>query len=145
MACPPGEPEGGSVMPQAADQATSIRVLLAVGNPERERRLRDALSADGMVIADRCLDAASLVERVGAMDLDVALVSSDLHRLSGGSLGAIREARLPLVLLGEPSDIEKYGGLAHLVPADAATENVCAALREARARGLAYPRGTGAG
>lgn len=129
-------------MPEAADQANSIRVLLAVGNPERERRLRDALSADGMVIADRCLDAASLVERAGAMDLDVALVSSDLHRLSGGSLGAIREARLPLVLLVEPPDIERYAGLAYLVPADAASEDVCAALREARARGPAYPRAT---
>lgn len=143
MACPPGEPEGGSVVPEAAEQATSIRVLLAVGNPERERRLRDSLFADGMVIADRCLDAASLVERTSAMDLDVALVSSDLHRLSGGSLGAIREARLPLVLLVEPPDIERYAGLAYLVPADAASEDVCAALREARARGPTYPRPTG--
>ena len=132
-------------MLEAGDQLTPVRVLLAVGNPERERRLRDALSGDGMVIADRCLDAVSLVERAAAMDLDVALASSDLHRLSAASLTAIREARLPLVLLVEPADIERYGGLGHLVPAAAVAEEVCAALREARARGPSYPTPTGAG
>lgn len=121
-----------------------MRVLLAVGDPERERRLRDALSADGMVIADRCLDAVTLVERAAAMDLDVALASSELHRLSAASLAAIREARLPLVLLVEPADIERYAGLAHLVPAAAAAGEVCGALREARARGPAYATPTGA-
>ena len=132
-------------MSEATDQATPIRVLLGVGNPERERRLRDALSGDGMVIADRCLDAVSLVERAAAMDIDVALASSDLHRLSAASLTAIREARLPLVLLVEPADIERYAGLAHLVPAAAAAEEVCGAVREARARGPSYPTPTGAG
>ncbi len=126
-------------MLEADDQLTPIRVLLAIGNPERERRLRDALSGDGMVIADRCLDAVSLVERATAMDLDVALASSDLHRLSAASLTAIREARLPLVLLVEPADVERYAGLAHLVPAAAAVDEVCGALREARTRGPSYP------
>jgi len=130
---------------EAADQATPMRVLLAVGNPERERRLRDALSGDGMVIADRCLDAVSLVERATAMDLDVALASSDLHRLTAATMAAVREARLPLVLLVEPADIERYAGLGHLVPAAAAVGEVCGALREARARGPAYPTPGGAG
>src|SRR3990170_6511784 len=142
MSAAPEYPEGGRVAPEESDRPAPIRVLLAVGNPERERRLRDALAGDGMVIADRCLDAVSLVERAAAMDLDVALASSDLHRLTPASLAAIREARLPLVLLVEPSDIEKYAGLAHLVPAAAANEEVCGALREARARGPAYPTPT---
>lgn len=129
--------------PELSDGQAPVRVLLAVGNPERERRVRDAISGDGMVIADRCLDAVSLVERAAAMDLDVALASSDLHRLTGASLTAIREARLPLVLLVEPADIERYAGLAHLVPAAAANEEVCGALREARARGPAYPTPAG--
>jgi MinD-like ATPase involved in chromosome partitioning or flagellar assembly len=145
MAGSPGDhPEDGSVGLGAGDRNAPIRVLLGVGNPERERRLRDALSGDGMAIADRCLDAVSLVERASAMDLDVALASSDLHRLTGASLAAIREARLPLVLLVEPTDIERYAGLAHLVPAAAANEEVCGALREARARGPAYPTATSA-
>ncbi|MDO8612830.1 MAG: P-loop NTPase [Dehalococcoidia bacterium] len=125
-------------MADASDERSPVRVLLGVGNPERERRLRDALSGDGMVIVDRCLDAVSLVERAAAMDLDVALASSDLHRLSVTTMAAVREARLPLVLLAEPGAVEKYGGLAHLVPAGAAAEEVAAALREAMARGPVY-------
>src|SRR3972149_2925099 len=105
MGAAPEDLEGGSVVSGATGQPSPMRVLLAVGTPERERRLRDALTGDGMVVADRCLDAASLVERATAMDLDVALASSDLHRLSAASLTAIREARLPLVLLVEPADI----------------------------------------
>src|SRR3990170_4176401 len=145
MSAAPEYPEGGRVAPEESDQPAPLRVLLAVGNPERERRLRDALSGDGMVIADRCLDAVSLVERATAMDLDVALASSDLHRMSAASLTAIREAPLPLVLLVEPADIERYAGLGHLVPAAAAADEVCGALREARARGPSYPTPTGAG
>ena len=144
MAGAPEDQERATAALEASRGQAPTRVLLGVGNAERERRLRDALSADGMVIADRCLDAVSLVERAAAMDLDVALASSDLHRLSAASLAAIREARLPLVLLIEPADIERYAGLAHLVPAAAANEEVCGALREARARGPAYPTATSA-
>lgn len=139
MSAVPDEQEGVSVASTGGDRPAPLRVLLAVGNPERERCLRDALINDGMVIADRCLDGVSLVERATAMDLDVALASSDLHRLTAASLAAIREARLPLVLLVGPADIGRHAGLAHLVPVAAAAEEVCGALREARARGPAYP------
>ncbi|MDP2674587.1 MAG: P-loop NTPase [Dehalococcoidia bacterium] len=125
-------------MADASDERSPIRVLLAVGNPERERRLRDALSGDGLVVAARCLDGPSLVERAAAMDIDVALASSDLHRLSAATMAAVREARLPLVLLAEPGDVERFAGLAHLVPAGAAAEEVVAALREATVRGPVY-------
>ena len=93
MSAAPEYPEGGRVAPEESDRPAPIRVLLAVGNPERERRLRDALAGDGMVIADRCLDAVSLVERAAAMDLDVALASSDLHRLTATyRFGGVTEA-----------------------------------------------------
>jgi MinD-like ATPase involved in chromosome partitioning or flagellar assembly len=68
----------------------------------------------------------------------VALASSDLHRLSVASLGAIREARLPLVLLVEPADIEKYAGLAHLVASGCSGHEVTDALRQAVERGAVY-------
>jgi hypothetical protein len=115
-----------------------LRVLLAIGNPERERRLRDALPGDGVAVAGRCLDGASLVERAAGIDIDVALASSDLHRLSSATLAAIRETRLPLVLLAEPADLERYSGLAHLIPASSAVREVADALREAVRRGPVY-------
>ena len=125
-------------MVDADDSRPPIRVLLAIGNPERERRLRDALSAEGLVVAERCLDGPSLAERAQAFDVDVALASADLHRLSPATLLAIREARLPLVLLAEPGDIEKHTGLAHFVPSGCSGQEVTDALRQAVQRGAVY-------
>jgi MinD-like ATPase involved in chromosome partitioning or flagellar assembly len=125
-------------MADAGDHRPPIRVLLAVGNPERERRLRDALSAEGLVVAERCLDGPSLAERAKAFDADVALASTDLHRLSTATLLAIREGRLPVVLLAEPTDVEKYAGLAHLVPGGCSDDEVTDALRRAVERGAVY-------
>jgi MinD-like ATPase involved in chromosome partitioning or flagellar assembly len=117
-----------------------------VANPERERRLRDALSAEGLVVAERCLDGPSLAERAQAFDADVALASADLHRLSTATLLAIREARLPVVLLAEPAGIERYAGLAHVLPSACAGDEVTDALRQAVERGAVYvatPAGDG--
>lgn len=116
-----------------------LRVLLAVGNPERERRLRDALSAAGVAIAGRCLDGASLADRANGFDFDVALASSDLHRLTTATLSAIREARMPVVLLTLAGDLDRFSGLAHLLPADADPAEIARALNEAWSRGVSYP------
>lgn len=120
-------------------ERTPLRVLLAVGNPERERRLRDALSAAGVAIAGRCLDGPSLADRASGLDFDVALASSDLHRLSAATLSAIREARLPVVLLARAGDVDRLNGLAHLLPADADPAEIARALNEAWSRGANYP------
>ncbi|MDI6857208.1 MAG: P-loop NTPase [Dehalococcoidia bacterium] len=133
-------------MADAGDHRPPIRVLLAVGNPERERRLRDALSAEGLVVAERCLDGPSLAERAQASDTDVALASTDLHRLTTATLLAIREAQLPLVLLAEPTDIEKYAALAHILPGGCSGQEVTDAVRQAVERGAVYgasPAGDG--
>lgn len=131
-------------MADAGGHRPPIRVLLAVGNPERERRLRDALSAEGLVVAERCLDGPSLAERAQALDADVALTSTDLHRLSTATLLAIREGRLPVVLLAEPADVGKYAGLAHLVPGGCPSHEVTDALRRAVERGAVYEASPGA-
>ena len=125
-------------MTDGSSERPPIRVLLAVGNPERERRLRDALSNDGLVVAGRCLDGPSLVEQAARGDVDAALASSDLHRLSAATLTALHQARLPVVLLAESVEIEKYRGLAHLLPAASADADVATALRQALARGPNY-------
>ncbi len=133
-------------MADAGEHRPPIRVLLAVGNPERERRLRDALSAEGLAVAERCLDGPSLAERAQAFDADAALASTDLHRLSSATLLAIREARLPVVLLAEPTDIEKYAALAHILPGGCSGQEVTDAVRQAVERGAVYgasPAGDG--
>lgn len=126
-------------MTDASGERSPLRVLLAVGNPQRERQLRDALSGAGVVVAGRCLDGPSLVERASGFDYDVALAASDLHRLSPATLSAIREARLPVVLLVSASDLDRVSGLAHLVPTDANPAEIAKALSEAWSRGANYP------
>jgi integrase len=125
-------------MSSPSDDRPSIRVLLAVGNAERERRLLEGLPGDGLVVADRCLDGPSLAERAGGADLDVALASSDLHRLTASVLTAVREARLPLVLIADGQDVSRYATLAHLIPENADVSDVAAALRAAVRRGPVY-------
>ncbi len=125
-------------MNEADGERPPLRVLLAIGNAERERQLRDALPDHGISVAGRCLDGPSLVEHAAGIDIDVALASSDLHRLSSATMAAIRETRLPLVLLAEPVDLERYSGLAHLIPASSAAREVADALREAVRRGPVY-------
>jgi len=122
----------------SGNERPPIRILLAVGNPERERRLRDTLSRDGLVVAGRCLDGPSLVEQAACSDVDITLASSDLHRLSAATLTALLQARLPVVLLAESVEIDKYRGLAHLLPAASADADVATALRQALARGANY-------
>ena len=46
--------------PEENDERRPLRVLLAVGNPEREHRLRDGLATAGVAIAGRCLDGPTL-------------------------------------------------------------------------------------
>ncbi len=126
---------------EGSDERPPLRVLLAVGNPERERRLRDGLASAGVAVAGRCLDGPSLADRAGSFDYDVALISSDLHRLSPATLSAIRQARLPAVLLAAASDLDRFRGLAHLMPAEAGAEEIARALREAWSRGASYADG----
>lgn len=116
------------------------RVLFGVTNPQRERELREHLTAAGFQVVERCLDGQTLADRAQRLDSDVALVSADLHRLSAPLLLAMNEARLPVVLLGEKADFERYEGLAHLIAAQSSLDEVVEAVHHAMALGVAYAR-----
>ncbi len=111
------------------------RVLLAIGNPERERQLLTALREGGWTIAGRRLDGPSLVQQAVAGNLDVVLASADLHRLTGESFIAVREAGVPMVLLAGAGEADAYDGLSYVLPAASDAPVVIAALHEAIRRG----------
>lgn len=115
---------------------SAVRVLLAVGNRELERRLTHELAAAGIAIAGRCLDGPSLLERAAEPGVDVVLASADLHRLTDSTLGVLRERRLPVVLLAaDADDAERLSTLGRVLPASASGAVVVAALRQAESRG----------
>lgn len=117
-----------------------IRVLLATGDRDLERRLLRALPEQGLVVSARCLDATTLVERSRDPDIDVVLVSADLHRLHPETLSALRERRRPVVLLtAGADDQERYAGLAHALPVSSSAITIAAALIDAEARGPVLP------
>jgi septum site-determining protein MinD len=111
------------------------RVLLAIGNPERERQLLTALREGGCIVAGRSLDGSSVVQQAVAGDVDVVLASAGLHRLTGASLLAVRQAGVPTVLLAGPGEAEAYERLAYLLPAASDGAVIIAGLREAIRRG----------
>ena len=111
------------------------RVLLAIGNPEHERQLLTALRDAGCTTAGRCLDGPSLVQQAIAGNVDAVLASAGLHRLTGESFIAVREAGVPTVVLAGAGEAEAYAGLSYVLPAASDGSVVIAALHEAIRRG----------
>lgn len=113
-----------------------LRVLLAAGRRELERRLVRELTGAGLEVGGRCLDGPSLLERASEPGWDVVLASRDLHRLTGGVLQALSERGIPVVLLaGDAGDASRLAGLGRVLPASSPGEVVAAALRRAAAPG----------
>ncbi len=116
------------------------RVLLAAGSRELERRLTRELAQAGLVVGGRCLDGPSLLERASEPGFDVVLAAAELHRLSEGVLAALRERRLPVVLLAaDAGDAARLAGLGRVLPAASPGVIVAAALRQAAAPGARPP------
>ena len=116
------------------------RVLLAAGSRDLERRLTRELAAAGLVVGGRCLDGPSLLERASEPGFDVVLAAAELHRLSDGVLAALRERRLPVVLLAaDAGDAARLAGLGRVLPAASPGVIVAAALRQAAAPGARPP------
>ncbi len=118
------------------------RVLLAIGSPERERQLLTALREGGWTIAGRCLDGPSLVQQAVVGSADVVLASAGLHRLTGASLIAVREAGVPMILLAGAGEAEAYDGLSYVLPAASDGPVIIAALHEAIRRGAVASQAT---
>jgi Flp pilus assembly CpaE family ATPase len=83
-----------------------VRVVVGLGDPERERRLLPALGEfEDVRIVERCLSADQLLDAVTAGRADVALVAFDLHRLGSSALADLDASRIPRVLLvRDPAD-----------------------------------------
>ena len=111
------------------------RVVLAIGNPERERQLLTALREGGCAVTGRCLDGPSLVQQAIAGNADVVLATAGLHRLTGASLIAMRESGVPVVVLASVGEADAYDGLSYVLPAASDGPVIVAALQEAVRRG----------
>ena len=116
---------------------TQMRVILAAGDRALERRLVDELPHEGVTVVARCLDGASLVEECSLTPADAVLVSAGLHGLGDATLLAIREQRLPVVLMAsDERQADRFATSAAVIPASAQTSAIAAALVAEASDGL---------
>ncbi len=83
-----------------------LRIVVGLGDPERERRLLPALAEyEDIRVVERCLSADQLLDAVSEGRADVALLAYDLHRLGASALSDLDSTRVPRILLvQDPSD-----------------------------------------
>ena len=128
-----------------APETAALRVLIATGDRELELRLVDGLPGEGIVVAARALDAATLLERVapGLPAVDVVLAASSLHGLGESTLLALQDRRLPVLLLAaDDREASRYDELAPALLASTPLPAIAAALRRTRdGTSVAEPRG----
>ncbi len=107
-----------------------LRLVVGLGDPEREGLLLPALEAGSeIVVVERCLGADQVLEGVGRGPVDAVLVSADLHRLTSGVLADLARLRIPLVILARDPDAEHWQALpAVVLPSQAEPEAVRQAL-----------------
>ncbi|PKN82961.1 MAG: hypothetical protein CVU47_01340, partial [Chloroflexi bacterium HGW-Chloroflexi-9] len=117
--------------------STPMRVILAAGDRALERRLVDELPHEGVTVVARCLDGASLVEECSLTPADAVLVSAGLHGLGDATLLAIRQQRLPVVLMAsDERQTDRFATSAAVIPASAQTSTIAAALVAEASDGL---------
>ncbi|MHB1131023.1 MAG: hypothetical protein ACYC4L_01405, partial [Chloroflexota bacterium] len=106
-------PFRGSV---SADGGPPLRLVVGLGDPERERELLPELSECGeFAIVERCLSADEVLSCLERGRVDVALIASDLHRLNAAALAELARARVPLVALARDPHEPRWRGLAGAV------------------------------
>ncbi len=108
--------------PDAVGEGGSrLRLALALGDQEREQRLRPALDGDDdFLVVAQCLAADHLLDIVHGRQVDAVVVAWGLHRLSEPILAEIARSRLPTVALVPDPDAERWRALAAVtLPLDA--------------------------
>jgi MinD-like ATPase involved in chromosome partitioning or flagellar assembly len=109
-----------------------VRLTVALGNSERERRLVPGLIETGEItIAARCLAADQLLETLRAGGTDVALVALDLHRLNSSALEALRATGMPVVALEGGGGVQLPEPWAIVLPASAQPDEIRSAVAAA--------------
>ncbi len=111
-----------------------LRVALALGDQEREQRLRPALETDPeLLVVAQCLAADQLVEVVETQRLDGVIVACDVHRLTEPILRQLDRRGPPLVVLDRDPTAERWQDLRGVVlPLDAEADAVASAVKSAR-------------
>ena len=108
----------------------AVRIVVGLGNAERERRLVPELVATGEIeIVARCLAADQIPEAVRQHRADMAVLALDLHRLNAVPAAVLSAAGTPLVGLATRRDEQADTGTwAAIVPVDADSERLRAAI-----------------
>jgi Flp pilus assembly CpaE family ATPase len=121
--------------------AEPLRLVVGLGNPERERCLLMPLLAGGeFALIARCLGAEQLLDVVRTEVADALLVAFDLHQLTSTTLAELAQQKTPLVVLVPLGEEAQYAGVA-TVPLDADAAVVRQVLLEvvmARRRGAPW-------
>ncbi len=121
--------------PLTPPETAALRVLIATGDRDLELRLVDGLPGEGIAVAARALDAATLLERVapGSPAVDAVLAASSLHGLGESTLLALHDRRVPVLLLAaDDREASRYDELAPALLASTPLPAIAAALRRTR-------------
>ncbi len=125
-------------------ETAALSVLIATGDRNLELRLVDGLPGQGIAVAARALDAATLLERVapGSPAVDVVLAATSLHGLGESTLLALHARRVPVLLLAaDDREASRYDELAPAVLASTPLPAIAAALHRTHdGASLAEPR-----
>ena len=113
-----------------------LRVVVGLGDPERERRLLPALGDyEDIRIVERCLSADQLLDALSAGRADLALLAFDLHRLGSGALSDLDSSRVPRVLLVRDPDDPRWASQRGVVLSLDADADVVRRAMDAALRG----------
>lgn len=98
-----------AVQPATGGFGPTVRLVVGLSDPERERELLPALGETGsVIIVERCLTADHLLARVQGGDVDAALVAADLHRLSAEGIARLAAMGTPMVMLASDGDVGRW-------------------------------------